>query len=199
MTDLFLIWSSCLKVACLIILIYRIVIDSVPAGTAGIFHTGTQTGTRIPHVPPWVKFRAVSGHSSHSGQFRPIPTEMWISASIGFGLLFKKIYIYSKRSNNAVLDFTKKPNPIFYSILRFFHSQLSSQVLSLPLCSLLSLKSLTLSWLPLSLALSVSRIEASAKQVFFLYSHSLGLKLQPIHEFFFLMIYFVVKNLGVRS
>ena len=30
-----------------------------------------QTGTGIPHVPPRVKFRAVSVHSSHSGKFRP--------------------------------------------------------------------------------------------------------------------------------
>ena len=43
---------------------------SVPAGTAEIFRTGMQTGTGIPHVLPRVKFRAVSVHSGHSGQFR---------------------------------------------------------------------------------------------------------------------------------
>ena len=50
-----------------------------------------QTGTGIPHVPPRVKFRAVS---VHSGQFRPISTEMQISASIGFGLLLTFFFFF---------------------------------------------------------------------------------------------------------
>ena len=36
-------------------------------GTAGIFHTGMQIGTIIPPIPPWVKFRPISGCF---GQFR---------------------------------------------------------------------------------------------------------------------------------
>jgi len=42
----------------------------VPDGTAGIFHTGKQTGTIIPPIPPQVKFRPISRCSGHSGQFR---------------------------------------------------------------------------------------------------------------------------------
>ena len=44
----------------------------VLAGTAKIFCTGMQTGTGIPQVPPWVKFRAILVHFGHSSQFRPI-------------------------------------------------------------------------------------------------------------------------------
>ena len=56
---------------------------------AEIFRTGKQTGTRIPHVPPRVKFRAVLGHSIHSRQFRLISANMQISAGTGFSLLLK--------------------------------------------------------------------------------------------------------------
>ena len=47
------------------------------AGIEGIFRTGMQTGTRIPHVPPQVKFRVVLSHSGYSGQFQP-RCEFWL-------------------------------------------------------------------------------------------------------------------------
>lgn len=67
-----------------------------------------QTNTRIPHVPPQVRFQAISGHS---GQFRPISAKMVISTGIGFGMLLKKKNTHSKSlkgPNDTDLDFTKK-------------------------------------------------------------------------------------------
>ena len=53
----------------------------VPDRTVGIFHPSMQTDTITPPVPPWVKFRPISGYSGHSDQFRAV---------LDFGLKKKK-------------------------------------------------------------------------------------------------------------
>ena len=138
---------------------------SIPARTVGIFRTGLQTGTRIPHVPPRVRFWAVL---SHSGQFQPIPAEMWISASTGFGLLLilkkKKKKRKKKVKGPTTLFWTLLKIQILYSIIFFYSFNLNSHLkCSLCRCAHCSLSSLSLSRDSLCLWLF----------------QSLGLKLQP--------------------
>ena len=75
----------------------------------GIFRTGIQTGTKISHVPSRVRFRVVSGHSSHSGKFWPISAEMQIPVGIGFSLILKKKKKKVKGANNAGLNPASQP------------------------------------------------------------------------------------------
>ena len=45
---------------------------TVPAGTAGIYRTGQQSGTFDPPVSYWKKYRP---YRPHTGQFRAIPAD----------------------------------------------------------------------------------------------------------------------------
>ena len=47
---------------------------TVPAGTAGIYRTGQQSGTLDPPVSYRKKYRPYRPRTGHTGQFRAIPT-----------------------------------------------------------------------------------------------------------------------------
>ena len=58
-----------------------------------------QIDTIIPSIPPQVKFRPISGYSSHSSQFQSISAEIQISAGTRFWLK-KKIIPPSSSSSS---------------------------------------------------------------------------------------------------
>ena len=59
-----------------------------------------QIDTIIPSIPPQVKFRPISGYSSHSSQFQSISAEIQISAGTRFWLK-KKIIPPSSSSSSS--------------------------------------------------------------------------------------------------
>ena len=69
------------------------ILRSVPAGTEGISHTGMQTGTRQPPIPPRVKFRGVSVCFGRFGEFQSVLAGMCISAGLLFGFIIIIIII----------------------------------------------------------------------------------------------------------
>ena len=99
-----------------------------------------QTGTRIPPVPPQVRFQAVSGHSSHF-EFQQSSAGTQILTGTRFSLLFiknKKIKKIVKVQMTPFWTLLKDliSDSQIYSFLSFFHSQIPH---SLPSCSLWSL------------------------------------------------------------
>ncbi|KAL0000150.1 hypothetical protein SO802_019752 [Lithocarpus litseifolius] len=76
---------------------------SVPAGMAGKFRTGKQTGTASPSIPPRVRFRPVPVCFGSSVLFRLISPE--IKDSAGMSLLHIKL-------NLGVLDLQNRPKSI---------------------------------------------------------------------------------------
>ena len=59
-----------------------------------MFRIGMQIGTGIPHVPPRVKFRAISIHSNHSGKFWPNS-----SRDVNFGRYWIWLVIIKNKKN----------------------------------------------------------------------------------------------------
>ena len=91
----------------------------------GIFRTGIQTGTKISHVPSRVRFRVISGHSSHSGKFWPILAEMQIPVGIGFSLILKKKKKKLKVQTTPAChlpEWTQRPSPLLHLLLLRFVS-----------------------------------------------------------------------------
>ena len=81
-------------------------------GTAGIFHTGMQIGTIIPPIPPWVKFRPISGCF---GQFR-LKYKFWPKYK------FQPVSDFSlkKKKKNSYLLLLLSYGPFFFLGFFFF-------------------------------------------------------------------------------